>query len=188
MNIYLKALILVGLAALAAWGGIQYAQKTELSARLLQMEAKLKQAEDRYEVSVALAKASQAAAQPLPPQPAAKIMGAHIVEDIFKKLPMNPDAQREALLAELKPRLELTAAQDRLVASILRDFYLEKQAAMNKAVQDRVFPLGQDFMTIVNGVRDRALIRLREVLSEDQYARFVEDGYDEQLGVRVAQQ
>ena len=185
MNIYLKALILVCLAAVAAWGGIQYAQKTELSARLLQMEAKLKQAEDRYEVSVAIAKASQTAAPPLPSHPASK---PNVVEDIFNKLPMNPDAQREALLAELKPRLGLTDAQDRLVASILHDFYLEKQAAMNKAVQDGVFPLSQDFMTIVNGVRDRALTRLQEALSPEQYTRFVEAGYDERLGVRLAQQ
>jgi hypothetical protein len=170
MSIYLKALILVCLAALAVWGGIQYTQKTELSVRLLQMEAKLKRAEDRYEVSVAMAKASQAAAHPV-----SQAMGTHVVEDIFNKLPMNPDAQREALLAELKPRLGLTDTQDRLVASILHDFYLEKQAAMNKAVQDGVFPLGRDFMTIVNGVRDRALIRLREALSPDQYALFVKE-------------
>ena len=188
VNIYLKVLVLVCLVALTAWGGIQYAQKKELSTRLLQMEAKLKQAEERYEVSVAVAKASQATAQPLPVQPASKSTGTPVVADIFKKLPMNPDTQREALLAELKPRLGLTDAQDRLVASILHDFYLEKQAAMNKAVQDRVFPLGQDFMTIVNGVRDRALTRLRETLSPEQYTRFVEEGYDEKLGVRVAQQ
>lgn len=187
MSIYLKALILVCLAALAAWGGIQYAQKAELSERLLQMEAKLKQAEDRYEVGVALAKASQAAAQPLPSQPASKITGAHVVEDIFKKLPMNPDTQRKTLLAELKPRLGLTDAQDRLVASILHDFYIEKQAAMNKAMQAGMLPIGPDFMTVVNGVRNRALTRLQEALSPDQYARFVEAGYDERLGVRMAQ-
>ncbi len=186
MSIYSKALIFVCLAALAAWGGIQYAQKAKLSAHLSQMEAKLKQAEDRYEVSVALAKASQTPAQPLPPPTASK--RASVVNDILNKLPMNPDTQRETLLAELKPRLGLTDTQDRLVALIFHDFYIEKQAAMNKAVQDGVFPLGPEFMTIVNGVRDRALTRLREALSPDQYTRFVEAGYDERLNVRVIQQ
>lgn len=188
MTIRLKVLTIICLAVLAAWGGLQYAQKTELSARLARMEAELKRAEDRYEVSVARAKALQAAAQPRAAQPASNVAGSNVVAEIFNKLPMNPDRQRETLLAEIKSRLGLTDGQERLVAIIIHDFNSEKQAAMNKAARDGIFPLGQDFMTIVNSVRIRALARLREALSEDQYARFTEAGYDDQLGMRVVQQ
>lgn len=154
-----------------------------LNVRIVTLEAGLKKANDECETRIALVKAGKN----LPVRGEQIRPAGPSLADILKKAPNSPERIRKELVPEIVETLNMNTDQERELLAILDEFRRSKQGVYEKAKEEKRFFFEPAYADMINAARKEALERLRRLLGDKQYAVLVEKGFDERLGLRIAQ-
>jgi hypothetical protein len=177
--------VLVALVVLLA-AGVVYLQVSQgyrvesLNRRIAELESQNKALRDDYEARIARLGQARAVrrSSPVPP--------GGFVADAAAKTAAAAGITRDPVEA-LRDAVKLDDTQEKTVRSVLADFAKARQDVFAQAQAEKRFPFDARSLAMVTEARRAALERVRATLTDAQYARMVEEGHDEKLGLRLDQ-